>query len=457
MLCVFGFGLVACKPDGGHPPKGAVGENNGGFSVKVGNFLYFVNGYNDTDDLTSKNQTFTVGALMVAELDENGNLQRNENGEVENARVLSNALCGFEATNLFANKGYLYFTTPCLEDVSGKVGDAEWAKQRVVFNRMNLETEKVEKVYQSTVNNDKLSFKYFFNGSNAYLLVFESGTSLDNADENVLYRVDLNNKKNVEKVATKLSTVVWDTTSNVEVGEADQCANVFFALNRKKNGTDETENVLFRYNVASNSKTEYEINANEIKVKFVSNKYVYATIKNGENEDLYRANFKNDEALEMLFASNNFTQMFLTEDGEDVVVCKENKILMIPYGSQNPISNVLEDDDATTVQIIGIKNGYIIYCNDKNAVKMASCNDLKNGEDVESVTLTTVEKLFKPEASQDAAAIPAFDLDENYLYFYKTVGDNDYLHRIKIANNVSETEELVGKYLSADIPEAEEA
>ena len=49
-----------------------------------------------------------------------------------------------------------------------------------------------------------------------------------------------------------------------------------------------------------------------------------------------------------------------------------------------------------------------------------------------------------------------FDLDEDYLYFYQTVGSNSYLHRIRINNNLGETEEMVGIYLEDDIPEEDE-
>ena len=49
-----------------------------------------------------------------------------------------------------------------------------------------------------------------------------------------------------------------------------------------------------------------------------------------------------------------------------------------------------------------------------------------------------------------------FDLDDNYLYFYKTVGSNSYLHRLSVNNNNGETEEMVGVYLEADIPDEEE-
>ena len=314
MLCVLTFGFAACKGNGDHPPKGAVAQGNGGFSVQVENYLYFVNGYFATADMKNKSDTYSVGALMVAELDENGNLVVDENGCVTNARVLSSNLCGFEATNLFAYNGYLYFTTPCLENVAGKVDESDWAKERVVFNRMNLETEKVEKIYQSSVENSKLEYKYFLNGTKPYLMVFEKGANLDNSKkENVLYRVNIADKNKVDEVATNLTGVVFNTTANVEVSYSDECKNVFYSVEVEED--DETYYALYRYNVATNKATEFTTNDNEITVKFVSNKYVYATIKNGDNRDLYRANYTSDSNLKMLFTSSVYTNIYLTEDG----------------------------------------------------------------------------------------------------------------------------------------------
>ena len=50
-----------------------------------------------------------------------------------------------------------------------------------------------------------------------------------------------------------------------------------------------------------------------------------------------------------------------------------------------------------------------------------------------------------------------YDLDDNFVYFYKTVGSNVYLHRLSL-NNISadEKEEMLGVYLEDDIPEKEE-
>ena len=47
-----------------------------------------------------------------------------------------------------------------------------------------------------------------------------------------------------------------------------------------------------------------------------------------------------------------------------------------------------------------------------------------------------------------------FDIDGSFLYFYKKVGSNEYLHRLVIDNGAN-VEEFVGVYLDVDLPETD--
>ena len=52
-----------------------------------------------------------------------------------------------------------------------------------------------------------------------------------------------------------------------------------------------------------------------------------------------------------------------------------------------------------------------------------------------------------------------FDLDENYVYFYKTVNSKKYLHRVSLNATYVEDEtndQMIGVYLDGDAPEIEE-
>ena len=179
LLCVFSLGFVACdkrteeEKNFTYPSSADVIKGNGGLAVRKGNYIYFVNGYTSiTENGLTSESTFMQGSLMLARLDSNGNLIKNDNGSIadEHFITMSNALCGYEATDLFIFGDYLYFVSPCKETESGgKV----WAKERVVFNRIKLDkTSKVEELYRSGVKVDNLEYKYYVANGNLNILVW---------------------------------------------------------------------------------------------------------------------------------------------------------------------------------------------------------------------------------------------------------------------------------------------
>ena len=146
MLCVFGLGLVACdkrtekEKAFTYPKSSDYVYGNGGLAVRKGGYVYFVNGYKQVSNLenSNKNDKYTVGALMLMKLGENGELVTDEDGLVKDDYYISmsNKLCGYEATNLYIHGDYLYFVSPILEN---ETGDEVWAKERVMFNRIKLD------------------------------------------------------------------------------------------------------------------------------------------------------------------------------------------------------------------------------------------------------------------------------------------------------------------------------
>ena len=80
LLCVFTFGLVACgrtTDNFVYPNSSSETFGNGGMAVQKGDYLYFVNGFISAENQTEKNASYTVGALMIAKLDSNGEIIRN--------------------------------------------------------------------------------------------------------------------------------------------------------------------------------------------------------------------------------------------------------------------------------------------------------------------------------------------------------------------------------------------
>lgn len=138
----------------------------------------------------------------------------------------------------------------------------------------------------------------------------------------------------------------------------------------------------------------------------------------------------------------------MTPEGNCIVAVTNNTIEFFINGDENPSPRTIVDngEDVTEITIIGYANGNIVYYDNNTAIKMVSYANFIAGSDAEIVTIATLSEINTD----------YFDLDNDYVYFYKTVGSHSYLHRLAINNNHDETEEMVGVYLEEDIPEDSE-
>jgi len=449
MLCVFGFGLVACdnrtekEKNFVYPSKDAEIVGNGGLAVQKGNYVYFVNGYKSiTSSGLKKKASHTVGSLMLMKLGDDGQVVTDDDGLLDDDYyiTMSKKLCGYEVTNLFIHGNYLYFVTPCLENEAGKKGP--WAKERVVFKRIKLDkTGEVEEIYQSGVKYDNLEFEYYENGNNLYILAWEKGNSYyAKKGTNALVRVNAT-KKSSKKIANNVSSVVF----------ADNLSEIFFVEDDTANSTYE----LNKYDISKNDVDYYTTFEKSTKALFSVNGKVYVSqdhdyqVADETVSDLFVSDIESASAFEELYSYGSDTTLNITPDG-NLVAISGNEILLIQSAS-NKIS--LIDEEATSIHVVGYTNGCIVYYDevDSNSnIKIVSYYNLINNGTAEIETLTTISKVEKDFAYFDMAE------DENYLYFLNKTGSNYYLNRLKVNNNLDQKEEMFGVYLEADEPEVEE-
>lgn len=448
ILCLFAFCLSACGKGSNdnyvYPTSSAETSGNGGLTVRKGDYIYFVNGYQSSEDMEDKNDSYTLGALMIAKLDNNGDVILNEDDLLDDEyyRTMSDKLCGFEATGLYIFGDYLYFTSPCQENESG---DEVWAKNRVDFYRIRLnKSGDVERLYQTEVEHSNLEYEYYYDNSKVYLLVYEKETNLDHSDiSNRLLRIDANSK-DVKTIATDVSSVVMPDSSNEYISNAYE--KIFYV----KDDTENNSYSLMKYDIASNSSSTYMTSSESLTASFVTNNYIYITDNANSRNIMMRSNFSSGsfERSGPIDASL-YSSLDVTREGNCIVAVTDNTIEFFINGDTEPAIRTVVDseDDVTDINIIGFSNGYIVYYDNNDAIKMVSYANLIAGSEAEIITLATITDI-----SEDYY----FDLDDEYVYFYKTVGSNLYLHRLAINNNFDETEEMIGVYLEGDIPEEEE-
>lgn len=438
MLCVFGFGLMACdrrtkeEKNFTYPHKNDVVYGNGGLAVKKGNYVYFVNGYKSVSSISSKKATYTVGSLMLMKLGENGEVVTNDQGLLNDDYyiTMNNKLCGYEATNLYIHGEYLYFVSPSLENESG---DKVWAKDRVVFNRIKLDkTSKVEEVYASGVKYDQLKYEYYEENGKLCILAWEKGDSYyaDNGN-NALIRINATNKSS-EKIADGVSSVAFAENSN----------EIFFVKNGDGNYT------LKQYDIIANEQRDYTSFANTFEVKFVAGGQVFITMSHpyGSTTDLKVSNIASRNEFDLVYAYSDSLTLSAANDG--TVFAVSSNVISIIKDADN--IKIIKDEEASSINLIDFTNGCILYYDDVSNLKLVSYSNVLAGDEPSIQTLTSIDAV-----SEDYAY---FDLNEgeNMLYFLKLSGDDYYLHRIKVNNNLGETEEMFGVYEEFDVPSQEE-
>ena len=447
MLCVFGFGLVACtdprtekEKNFTYPASKDYVYGNGGLAVRKGNYVYFVNGYNSIDNAKKKGK-YTVGALMLMKLDEDGQVVTNEDGLVDDDYFISMSkkLCGYEATNLFISGEYLYFATPCLENESG---DKVWAKERVTLNRIKLDkSSEVEEVYASGVKVENFQYKYYEVNKKLYILAWEKGEGYYvKKRTDALIRVDVSTKTS-KKVAENVQDVVF----------AENYDEIFFT---KHKNSDEYY-YLNQYDIAQNDVTEYFTDEQTFDIIDVKAGKVFISKSHdlGSSTDIYSSTIGSQPAFVNVYAYSSADSVNITIDGNVILVSK-NVITLVK--SLDEVVKITDDSTVTAIKIIDYTNGSILYYDKTDSgsnIKLVSYSDALSGEDYQIQTLTNILSV------QDDCAYFDLNEEENMLYFFTIGGkgeSNYYLHRLQVNNNTDSEKEMFGVYASDDIPEKEE-
>lgn len=428
VLCVVSLTLVACKDSSKnkknyvYPTSSDAVSGNDGLAVQCGSYIYFVNGMKTVESMSNKKDTYTVGSLMVMKLDSNGQVIRDEDelAKDETYTTMCERLCGFESTGLFINGDYLYFTTPCLEDEGENANKQEWAKERVEFYRIKLDAStEPERVYQASVSYKDLKFTYYDVDGNTLILVYEQNESKDEKGTNVLVRVNANAKESAV-ISANVTSVTMD---------ADY-ANICYVKN------ENSKYDLFGYNLSSNVSTDSKYTSSST---FTVLKSANNNVFISDGSDLYVSAYDlcDFSGLQTISNISKYGEaMYVSNDGEYFIGVKDAKIeIFLADGTETNAKVTISDAESLTV--IGLENGMMYLVDNSNNVYALSYYDALENGDAGLVKIANVESLVKT----------YFDIDDNYVYFYKTVDGTDYLHRLALNSEYVEdqvNEELIG-------------
>ncbi|MDR2266238.1 MAG: DUF5050 domain-containing protein [Christensenellaceae bacterium] len=204
----------------------AVVQSNGGLAVKLGKYLYYINGYAGNTVDNSYGDVLK-GAIVRAEINEEGIPDYKTNVVI----VPKNVYNTVATSGLYIQDGYLYYSSPSVD--KDKTGAVRTAAMYLMRSKLDgTGTQVIAK---------------FDDYTPVYKVV--SGYILYMNSSNELHQIDLNAKKFTDK------TVDTDVTSYYSTPRADDenaLVNAIFYIKAAEVKTD-THNVVWAYRAGSES------------------------------------------------------------------------------------------------------------------------------------------------------------------------------------------------------------
>ena len=442
-LCLVSFAFTACGTSVKleTPEANDKVYSNGGLVVRKGDFVYFANGYSSVQAIVDGEEkykkSYSHSNLTMAKLNEKGEFERLDNGSVKEVNKVSSRLAGFEASDIRVYGNHIYFTT--IKTEKNKNGDREI--ERLEVRRMKLGGGSTEKVFRSSSKyadsegKQIVNFHYFEKDGNVYLLVNDNG---------VVKRVKCTNGSigSTEKVSE-------DVLSLVVPEEDETCLDGIFFLT-KEDGIS----AINRYDVEQDKViTKKTLSKGDSVDKLFASKfdtlYFYATFEEEGASYLYYLDYDKFEEVSISYNTcyNNrilhgeSTKIYLLESMADgILAIDSNEVKIIDHFNPSTQLKIKENLPADA-NIVLVDNGFVYFLSGSTIKAWNYSKD-------EAYTVIT--------ESTNTICDYGFDLVNNYLYYFATCGENDYLFRVnaKVENN--ESSELVGSYQKSDDPTIEE-
>lgn len=336
---------------------------NGGIVAIKGEYLYFINGYQDStkfsnykiDNVEGKVER---GAIYRTKLDKNGNIQHDENGFLTNCDLVVSKTVGFDDGSFYIVGDYIYFLTPHMEKDSEGTLQSSWLD----ICKVKVDgSGKSTRLYYTTDNSTAFEWSVYIINDVPYLVVL---------DGKKLVSINCENKKviTLSEEATSVAFPEYDKFENTN----SSLKYVYFT--RAKNDNDKLSstfsgNVVCKVNVTDANESESYINNQNTSANYklvkIENNFVYYEVKD-INDITYicKKDVKEDSFL-------NATQIKITQ-GE------YNSYLIL---AQNPTSSNI-------TKLIGVdKNYQIMYVtkNDNNASSFESKMRYKGASEIKLI------------------------------------------------------------------------
>lgn len=460
IICACTFVFAGCGPKGltDNPSTDANISGNGGYAIRKGDYLYYVNGFVDEyatelDDYKKDNVEGKVvyGAIYRTKLNDN-RLVKDDKGFLEKSECVVSKVVGYDDGGFYIVGDYIYYATPYMHvDANGVIQN-----KRISFNRIKIDGTKNKEFYVTSADASDVSWQVSVIDGKAYLIIKQTVTNEEGVTSTQVISVVDNGKKFKEVLcADGVKEVVIDKEVNLE--------NEYFFYTRSVNEDDDnkyttTGTLVCKASLITGEKVVYEIDkTSEFKLVALDNERLYLTKTDLNKTYLYSysvyESLVNQNPIKL---SNDTYASYYTIEGVPhsvIAVTDANAVVKLSNVNGKVVTNSIIDSLSSIVEV---DEGYI-YSYDSNILYRTSI------EDGSKVTVSGVGEASDKTFLIDANSM--VDIDGRYVYVYAkyTAKDGEttsyYLNRIDTMQSEM-TAEFVGvlaeEHMVADPADAED-
>ena len=463
--------LVGCASNIIMPDSEGTVTGNGGLAVRKGEYIYFVNGYQPAKEMEDGASKFGRNyAAIYRTKQTNGALSYDEDGNLENAELVIDGVCGFEKTALYIFGDYIYYAAPNTEKVIDS-GSLSQNYELTNFYKAKLDGTNIQRVGETKRASDNMQFAFYeLPESKVVYLVVYDGTALYMFNTQTKARATI-----CEDVSSVALPAYSDyNPDNNQISKGAQ--NVYYT----RSGTEDEQltsngNVLCYAKLSDGIEHILASDYYTYTVKFANNDALVLTRK-GQND--YKANnyvfeYEYDQNGNLIIDAQNGGEQLDASANEDIYLCtfehgmqtgiivknSTNKLAYINYktGDYKILNTTTE---LTPLCIFGTKvyaytsNNSIYQIDYKTLDQVVLLNlepaEEQADEDDEDEEETTENKIATPYFS----AGRNFSVLDGYVYYFASYeGDSEtgyYLNRAKLSTE-EQTPEMVAVIQSAHI------
>ena len=408
--------------------------SNGGTTIYHDGWLYFINGTKDVNEKNNTGKTVQAGIYRV-ETDKNGNILYNEKTvtekgeekkvkEFKKVEPVVQSLTGFKNGSIHIFGDYLYYVTP-----SKAVNDeGDMLTGKLSFRRYDLINKNSELLYTTKASDDTVSYTYYKQNSDLYLLVYEK-------NKTQLKSFKMGDSVTCSFVQKDVKSVVFSNKFGETTGTNVTDCYIFYTLDAEEN---KEGNRVFR--ILPDGKGNQLISENEsVSILTVEAGYLVY-----QKDTLTYAQKVDNATNQLSFSNSNivyygeYENVIYLEEGNKLgaliydkgvirkIVWDSEKTLQENVDNMQPIFNEYDSDDK--VLFIGLDGDYLIYQLSNYIYKVKVLN-IGVSDEIREIKLSTT----KMDEAKDDSLI-SLEIVNGYVYgmYTDTSAKVTYMYRIRI-------------------------